>query len=449
MDNSYSSNATSCVAELSDSAPSVNTKAAERDHRLDGKPTAPKKGDELCARLEKTVGCRFTSGNSVEVLIDGDEIFPAMLEAIRNARSHIRFLTYVYWEGEIAVEFAEAIVEKAKAGVTCHVLLDAFGSKRMRDDLRRMMEEAGAQVALYNTFSFSRIPEYQHRTHRKILVCDGDVGFIGGVGIADEWTGHAQDPEHWHDFHFRVTGPTIAGLVQTFDDDWNSPRVQRSTNCEPVREKIDRPSDETSHSAADHEGTANLEGMEVLPFYSTPRDRESEAFDAYLSLIESAEKRIRIITAYFIPEERMLRALSDAVARGVSVEIILPGVHCDSWLARRSSQEKWERVLDRGVRLFEYQPTMCHAKAAIFDDSLTTVGSINFDLLSLCLNDEANILVRSEEFASAMNQQWEADRERCVEILKDSWRQRGWWNRLQEKIAAKFPLPWWGAKSNY
>lgn len=409
----------------------------------------PRPVSRLCSRLESIVGREFTSGNTVDLLQDGDEIFPAMLEAIREAETSIRFLTYVYWDGEIAEQFADAIAERAAAGVTCHVLLDAFGSKKMRADVRGKMQDAGAHVALYNRFSFSRIAEYQHRTHRKILVCDGNVGFIGGVGIADEWSGHAQDKDHWHEYHFRVAGPVVRGLSDTFDDDWNSPRVQRSTEHSPISEKTsDEPvdPDEISLSA---DSTATFEGMEVLPFYSTPYRKESEALDAFTTLVGSAESRIRIVTAYFIPHKEMLEQLGSAVDRGVDVEIIVPGGHCDSWLARRASQEKWESVLERGVRIYEYLPTMCHAKAAIFDDDMVTVGSINFDLLSLCLNDEANIVVRSKEFAAEMNRQWLADKARCREVSAEEWRERSVWNRIGEKIAEKFPLPWWGSSSNY
>lgn len=410
---------------------------------------SPRPKDKLCSRLENIIGSKFTSGNTVDLLQDGDEIFPAMLEAIKNAEVSIRFLTYVYWEGDIAEKFADAIAERAEAGVTCHVLLDAYGSKRMRPDVRGKMKEAGAHLALYNRFSIARIAEYQHRTHRKILVCDGDVGFIGGVGIADEWTGHAQDADHWHDYHFRITGPAVTGLAETFDDDWNSHRVLRATDDRPIPDHIDTDPIEPEEIQLEAESTATLEDMDVLPFYSTPHSKESEAFDAFMAMVEEAQESIRIITAYFIPQEKMLEALGDAAERGVDVEIIVPGGHCDSWLARRSSQAKWAYVLNRGVRIYEYTPTMCHAKAAIFDDSIVTVGSINFDLLSLCLNDEANIIVRSERFAAEMTRQWMDDKEKCTEITAEEWGERSVWNRIGERIAAKFPLPWWGSSSNY
>ncbi len=409
----------------------------------------PRRASELCSRLESIIGRKFTSGNTVDLLQDGDEIFPAMLEAIRRAEKSIRFLTYVYWDGEIAEKFAGAIAERAAAGVHCHVLLDAFGSKKMRAEVRGQMQEAGAHVALYNRFSLTRMAEYQHRTHRKILVCDGNVGFIGGVGIADEWSGHAQDKNHWHDYHFRIAGPAVKGLAETFDDDWNSPRVQRSTEHPPITDRYDSEPGEPDELSLTAESTATFEAMEVLLFYSTPCRQESEALDAFMAMVGSAERRIRIVTAYFIPQDEMLEQLGRAAERGVEVEIIVPGGHCDSWLARRASQEKWEHVLDRGVRIYEYMPTMCHAKAAIFDDHVVTVGSINFDLLSLCLNDEANIVVRSKEFAAEMDRQWMADKAKCREVSAEVWRERSAWNRIGEKVAAKFPLPWWGSSSNY
>lgn len=226
----------------------------------------PNRSETLCSRLERIIGNEFTSGNTVDLLQDGDEIFPAMLHAIENAEISIRFLTYVYWRGEIAERFADAIAERSRSGVACWVLLDAYGSLKMRNRLRRKMEEAGAYVALYNRLSLSRIAEYQHRTHRKILVCDGDVGFIGGVGIAEEWTGHAQDSDHWHDYHFRVTGSAVEGLAETFDEDWNSPRVQRSTAHMPVSDQSAGDPVDPKMAPLRTDGSATLPDMDVLPF---------------------------------------------------------------------------------------------------------------------------------------------------------------------------------------
>ncbi|MEX2580343.1 MAG: phospholipase D-like domain-containing protein [Verrucomicrobiales bacterium] len=399
--------------------------------------------------MEGLLNSRFTTGNAVDILLNGDEIFPAMLEAIKQARRSIRFVTYVYWQGDIAETFAEAIAERARAGVSCHVLLDAYGSLRMRSRLIRTMREAGAKVCRYNPFSMTRIPEYQHRTHRKILVCDGEVGFLGGVGIANEWTGHAQDPDHWHDFHFRVRGPAVEKLAEAFDDNWHSSWTRAKGGGPPEPIVVDRKPDPPASEPPSVENSGSVGDLDVLVFHSSPEQGRSEAFRAYREMLVSAHTSVRVVTAYLIPDDGMLKLLRSAVERGVEVEVIAPGKHCDSWLASKNSQAKWACLLEMGVRIFEYRQTMCHAKATIVDDRIVTVGSINFDMLSLHLNDEANIVVSSERFAKEMRAHFERDKSVSSEVTLAEWRERSRWQRLFESTASLFPLPWWGSSCNY
>ncbi|HSN68561.1 MAG TPA: phospholipase D-like domain-containing protein, partial [Thermoanaerobaculia bacterium] len=323
--------------------------------------------------ISTLLGPTLLEGNRVTPLYNGDQIFPAMLEAIAGARKTITFETFIYWKGEIGRRFADALAERARAGVRVHVLLDWIGTKKLDDDSIEMMKSAGVEVCRYRPLHWWNLHRMDNRTHRKILVVDGRVGFTGGVGIADVWSGHAQDPEHWRDTHFRVEGPVVGQMQAAFLDNWveSESRLLHGDDYFPPLEPLG-------------EHLANM-------FTSAPENGTESARLLYLLSIASAKRRIRIASAYFVPDELSIEMLCAARRRGVEIKILVPGKNIDTAVTRRASRSLWGPLLECGVEIFEYQPTMLHVKVMIIDEVFTSVGSTNFDNRSFKLNDEANL----------------------------------------------------------
>jgi cardiolipin synthase len=364
------------------------------------------------------LGPAIVGGNRVTALQNGDEIFPAMLEAIRAAEHTITFETYIYWSGRIGREFAEALSERARAGVKVHVLLDWLGSGRMDDELLRMMEQAGVEVVKYHPIKWHTLDRVNNRTHRKLLVVDGRVGFTGGVGVADEWLGHAQDSLHWRDSHYRVTGPAVAQMQAAFMDNWIKTRalILHGPEYFPPIDTAGPHLAQTFRSSSD-DGSESVRLM-------------------YLLSLSSAQESIRLSASYFVPDSLAIATFVAARERGVTVEIIVPGRHIDAPLVRRASRASWGALLEAGVRIFEYQPTMYHCKVMIVDEQWVSVGSTNFDNRSFQLNDEANLNVLDREFAAAQARVFEEDLAHSKEITLEAWRRRPWKEKLVERFAS-------------
>jgi cardiolipin synthase len=364
------------------------------------------------------LGPAIVGGNRVTSLQNGDEIFPAMLEAIRGAKETITFETYIYWSGRIGREFAEALSERARAGVKVHVLLDWLGSGKMDDELLQMMEQGGVEVLKYHPIRWHSLDRVNNRTHRKLLVVDGRIGFTGGVGIADEWLGHAEDSLHWRDSHYRVTGPAVAQMQAAFMDNWIKTRslVLHGTEYFP---QID---------------TA---GPHLAQVFKSSSDDGSESVRLmYLLSIASAQQRIRLAASYFVPDSLAIASFIAARERGVEIDIIVPGRHIDQPVVRRASRASWGPLLEAGVRIHEFQPTMFHCKVMIVDDRWVSVGSTNFDNRSFKLNDEANLNVLDPEFAAEQARVFEGDLARSKAITLDAWRARPWKEKLVERLAS-------------
>ncbi len=280
------------------------------------------------------LGPPIVAGNRVTALCNGDEIFPAMLEAIRGATKTICFETFIYWSGAIGREFAEALSERARAGVKVHVMLDWVGSNRIDESLVTMMTDAGAQAVRYHPLRWYNVGRLNHRTHRKLLIVDGRVGFTGGVGIADEWLGHAQDRDHWRDSHFRLEGPAVAHMQAAFMDNWieTCGEVLHGDAYFPALEPVGTHPAQLFKSAAD-DGSESVRLM-------------------YLLSIASAERSVRLSNAYFVPDELAVRTLVEAQRRGVQVEIIVPGRHIDQKAVRRASRALWRPLLEAGIAIY-------------------------------------------------------------------------------------------------
>ena len=368
--------------------------------------------------MSDLLGPPIVEGNQVEVLLNGDQIFPAMLDAIKQARRTITFETYIYWSGTIGREFVDALSERAKAGVRVHVLLDWLGSVKMDERYLDEMRAAGIEVERFHKPDWWQLARLNNRTHRKLLIVDGAVAFTGGVGIADEWRGHAQDPEHWRDTHFRIQGPVVAQVQATFIDNWI-----KATG--------------TVLHGADY--FPELEPKGDLPaqmFSSSPSGGSESMRLMYLTAITSASRSIRLCTPYFVPDELAVGALIEAAQRGVEVQIIVPGEHIDTEVVRSASRAGWGPMLAAGIEIFEYQPTMYHTKMMLVDALFVSVGSTNFDNRSLSLNDEANLSVLDARFAAQQGRVFEDDLEHVRRITLEEWSNRPFIDKLTERFTS-------------
>lgn len=357
-------------------------------------------------------------GNRFDVYVNGDEIFPPMLAAIASARRSISFETYIYWSGQIGKEFADALAERAQAGVKVHVLLDWVGSSKMDKRYLATMQQAGVEVRRYNEPRWYNLSKLNNRTHRKILVVDGLTGFTGGVGIATEWTGHAQDPEHWRDTHFKVIGPVAAQMQAVFADNW-----VKATGV------VLHGGDYFPQIAVAGEGAAQM-------FASSPSGGSESMELMYLLIINAAARTIDLSAAYFVPDEISRDAIVDALKRGVRVRIITPGPHTDTETVRRASRALWGDLLAAGAEIYEYQPTMYHAKVLVADELLVSVGSTNFDDRSFRLNDEASLNIFDEKFARRQVEIFEHDLARSNRVTLGQWRSRPLAEKAWEHAAA-------------
>ncbi|MGG7606949.1 cardiolipin synthase [Massilia sp. BKSP1R2A-1] len=364
------------------------------------------------------LGPPILEGNKVEVLLNGDQIFPAMLGAIRSAEKTITFETYIYWSESIGQEFADALMERARAGVKVHVMLDFMGSVKM--DLAQIdaMKQAGVLVQRYHKPVWWKLARLNNRTHRKLLVIDGKVGFTGGVGIADQWRGNAQDKDHWRDTHFRVEGPVVGQIQAVFNDNW----------LKATGTVLDGP---------DYFPALTPVGdMPAQMFSSSPTGGSESMHLMYLMAITAARHTIDLSAAYFVPDDLTIRTLIEAAKRGVRVRILMPGDIIDSDLVKAASRERWGELLAAGVKLAEYQPTMYHVKALIVDDLLVSVGSTNFDNRSFSINDEANLNVLHAEFARQQTAIFEDDWKRSNPVTKAEFRERPLWERFTTSVAS-------------
>jgi cardiolipin synthase len=368
--------------------------------------------------MSALLGPPLVDGNRFEALLNGDQIFPPMLEAIRGARQSISFETYIYWSGEIGRAFADALSERARAGVKVHVLLDWVGSQKIDEEFLQAMERSGVEIRKFHKPDWYDIARFNNRTHRKLLVVDGAIGFTGGVGIAPQWTGHAQDPEHWRDSHFKVQGPVVAQMQSVFIDNWI------------------KASGETLHGERYFPAVAKAGDGAAQMFSSSPSGGSESMHLMYLLAITAAEKSIDLSSAYFVPDELTRNALMAAVKRGVRVRIITPGPIIDAQAVRGASRASWGPMLEAGVRISEYQPTMYHCKVMIVDDLMVSVGSTNFDNRSFRLNDEANLNIYDAAFARAQTAVFDDDLAKSKEVTLAQWRNRPLHEKAMEHLAA-------------
>jgi cardiolipin synthase A/B len=366
---------------------------------------------------ESLTGAPVSNGNDAEILINGDQIFPAYVGAIRDAEATVNLTTYAYWRGEIATEVADTLCEKASGGVECNVILDAVGAAQMDRKLVHKMREAGVNVCFFRPPKPYAVRRLQYRNHRKLLIVDGTTGFTGGVGIAEEWTGNAEDPDHWRDTHVRVRGPVVRGLQGAFAENWLecTGDVLAGDRYLPYIEEL--------------EGGGP---MQVMRSSATVGDSNAEAL-VYLA-VAAAKRSIELTSAYFVPRPAFTEALVEAAERGVHMRILVPGSHIDKQFVRTAGRAAYDQLIDAGIEIYEYCPTMLHAKTLTVDETWSSVGSVNFDNRSFQLHDEVTLCVQSERFAGQLHEVFERDLEDSERIEPDQWRERPITHRARENV---------------
>ncbi|MBA2548455.1 MAG: cardiolipin synthase B [Burkholderiaceae bacterium] len=392
------------------------------EKKIDVRPSHlyPVSDQQFLRSMSMLLGPPLLDGNRVETLLNGDQIFPSMLNAINGAQRTIDFETYIYWSGEIGKRFAEALSARARAGVKVNVLVDWLGSQKMDSDSIEKMKQAGVDFRQYRPLRWYDLGRVNHRTHRKLLIVDGRIGFTGGVGIADNWTGNAQDPEHWRDNHYRLEGPAVAQMQAAFMDNWT------------------KVSGLVLHGDPFFPDQKPAGPMFAQVFQSSSQGGSESVHLMYLLSIAAATKTIDLAMAYFVPDEITSEALVSAMKRGVKVRLILPGKHTDTHFVRNASRATWGPLLQAGALIHEYEPTMYHVKLLIVDGVWSSVGSTNFDARSFRLNDEANLNVYDADFARLQFETFERDLKRAHRITYEQWEARPWHEKLKERAAGLF-----------
>jgi cardiolipin synthase len=381
---------------------------ANRQDLVDAAPPIAADPSAFLRALHGATGEGPSNGNQVDVFLNGEEIFPAMIEAIRGSRETVHFSTYVWWKGKhVPDQFAALFRETAQRGVTVRIVIDSEGSESMSPSLLQQMRAAGCHVVFFRRVRWNTWMRYNHRTHRRLLIVDGKVGFTGGVGIADEWSGNAESPEHWRDTHARVLGPAVSSLQAAFADNWNQATEELLLN------------------ARDYPPLEEPGPMEACIVVSTPAYGSSAAQRTMASFIAGSTRTLHITNAYFVPTPAFVKNLCRASRRGVDVKVIVPGPHHDMPIVRHASWHVWPKLLAAGVKIYEYQPTMIHCKTIVADGEVSLIGSINFDPRSFALNLECAVVVADAGIAAGMESAFAGDLALCTQIHLRTVKSRG------------------------
>jgi cardiolipin synthase A/B len=370
----------------------------------------------LCRGLESLLGIPATGGNRVDVLRNGDQVFGAQLDAIRSAESTIDFLTFQLGTGDIVETFADAFVERSQAGVRVRVLVDAIGSRWVSRKVVQRMRDGGVEFVYFRPPSNLRVWEQENRTHRKVLVVDGDVGFAGGVNTSEEWMGDARTPDEWRDTHLRIRGPAVDGLIAAFSTDW----------VDTLRPAV---------SIDDEFPEQEPAGDSVVQVVRGSAEKGwSDVANCFAALLTLARRRVRITSAYFAPDPMFTNLLCEAGARGVDVEVLLPGKNADQRFVQLAAEAQFQKLMDAGVRIWSYEPTMIHAKVVLVDDAVACVGSANFDRRSMKLNHEVEVVVSDPAVCAVLDAHYDEDLASSILIEEARWAHRSLGQRFQEQL---------------
>jgi cardiolipin synthase len=366
------------------------------------------------------IGADARRGNEYDVLINGNQIFPAMLDAINRARRRISFETYIYDSGEVANQFTAALEAAAKRGVRVRIVVDALGSSTMDETHEARLRAAGCHLVRINPIAWYSLEYVNYRSHRKILVVDGEVGFTGGVGVSDHWLGNAEDKEHWRETHVRIRGPIVRLLEGAFYENF----------AEAGGVEVPELDDEAKVPSGD--------GGPSVVVRSSPTGGSNDLKRLYLLALASARRTVDITSPYFVTDESTRWSLQDAVARGVKIRILVEGDITDAMPVKYASRAHYDQLLQSGIEIYEYQPTMMHAKVMVVDGVWSMFGSANFDNRSFELNDELNVAVASRSVAERFLKEMDSDLKVSRQLTLDIWRQRGLLNRTRERFWKAF-----------
>jgi cardiolipin synthase A/B len=387
-----------------------------RDARLQVKQPG-----DFAALLPSIVGLTqgtLDPGNQVQLLENGDQFFPALLRDIGNAKESVHIESYIWWKGQICDQIAEALAKKAREGVEVRLLVDASGGHKMDDKLEKMMKDAGVQVRRFHPLRISNLGRMNNRDHRKIMIIDGRIGFIGGFGLAAQWTGHAQDRDHWRDTGLRVAGPVVNRLQSAFCENW-------------IEETGEIPAGERYFPHLSPIGPT-----QVHIAYTSPTGSVSSVQVLYYLAISAARKEILIQNPYLLPSQDAIDAFAAAVRRGVDVRVMVPAASStDSPVVQHASHHIYGRLMQAGVKIYEYRPTLLHQKIIVVDGIWSCVGSTNFDDRSFQLNDEISMGVLDGRIASQLRAAFASDLSNASPQTLDGWRHRGLWHRFVDQIA--------------
>ncbi|MDQ4070592.1 MAG: phospholipase D-like domain-containing protein [Actinomycetota bacterium] len=377
-------------------------------------PPAP--GTEEFSRLiEAVTGASARSGNRVQILRNGCRTFPSMLDAIAAAQHTINLSSYIYWPGEVTDQFTKALCEKARAGVEVNLVVDGYGSAKLDRETVHTLQEAGVSFAFFRPPAWYDLDKLNNRMHRRLLVVDGRIGFAGGVGIADVWTGDAEDPEHWRETHAVVEGPAVRDILGGFLENWaEAANVLLSADHFPKLAAFD-------------------DGIDLHVIRSSPRSGGTATAQLFYAAVAGARERLWITTAYFAPDDTLLDILCQAPARGVDVRILTNGPNIDKEVVRETGQRHYGRLLESGVRIFEYQQTMIHAKVMVAD-GWANVGSSNLEHRSLGLDDELIVAFHDPALVGELCQHFHDDLALSVEFDLDRWKRRSLAKRARESV---------------
>ena len=387
-----------------------------------GRPPAdPVDSKPFRLTLSALAGSPLQPGNRVDVLTNGEVFYEAELQAIREARDSVHLEAYIFQRGEVTRRFLEAMAERARAGVAVRIVLDAVGCFLTTRKYLAPVTEAGGYVEFYHPISWHNLPRINNRTHRELLIIDGKVGFLGGAGFADHWRGpHGRRKKklRWRDTMFRVEGDAVREMQSVFAENWleSSGRVLFDSRYFPCAEV---------HGPAE----AMIVGSSPTAGRST-RNRM-----LYQTLLAAAQKTIHITTPYFLPDRSARSELARAIReRGVEVKILTPGRHADHVLTRRSSRRLYGELLQAGASIYEYKPSMIHAKVLVVDGAWSVVGSTNFDNRSFGLNDEVNLAAYCPELATRLEEDFARDLAVSRQVSYGTWRRRPLFERGHELI---------------
>ncbi|HYL82249.1 MAG TPA: phospholipase D-like domain-containing protein [Candidatus Acidoferrum sp.] len=369
--------------------------------------------------LEAYAQAPIVGGNRIDILLNGDQLFPAMLEAVRSAKKTINYAQYTYEEGPVGREFAEALAERCRAGVTVNVLLDGFGTIGMPPEYTTLLTQAGCHVATFRPLDPFAFQSANHRNHRRILVVDGRVGFTGGSGIGAAWMGDGRTGEHWRNTDLRMEGRAVEYLQGAFVENW----LEATGVVLGGEDFFPRPVEPMGQVYA-----------QVVR--SSPSAGSFGLYTTFLLAISSAQHSIHVTNPYFVPDADMLDALVQAAGRGVRVLLLIPGV-IDHILVKPASRREFGRLFQAGVEIYEYQPALLHAKTMTIDGRWSTIGSANFDNRSFALNDELSAVIYSRDVAAGLDRAFADDLLHAKKLEYGKWRRRG----LMERLFELFTIP--------